>query len=499
MSEAWAQWEGHVVNGEFHLQKYLGGSSESAVFLTEHRSAELSPAAIKLIPANEATRDRYLSRWSAAEKLAHPHLIRLLQKGCCRLGELDLVFVVMEYAEENLAEVITERPLTPPEVRDLLKPALDALGYLHGRGFVHGRLKPANVLAAKDRLKLSSDWLFIPGDATAPPERASVFDPPEKASGKISPAGDVWSLGMTLVAALTQHPPSWSDKELTDPEVPADLSAPFFDLVRGCLRRDPEQRLTIAGIGERLEGQRSATQLPAPQTAPQPQSPTPRPVSQAPNKPSDIHPAHAQPAQSQPIGESTLGSPQSLVGPLLIGVLAVTALLAGLGLLRRPPDASDGKTAGQHQPTQPATSSSSNGYGAVAGSRQKPSPVQGRRQAAAASVNLSSPDSVAVPSQPVPGNDVVLKVFPQVPQRARGSIQGTIRVGIKVQVDSFGNVVGSEVNSPGPSKYFARLAAEAAQGWKFSPSNRDAGRDFILQFDFTNTETTASATLVISN
>jgi hypothetical protein len=54
--------------------------------------------------------------------------------------------------------------------------------------------------------------------------------------------------------------------------------------------------------------------------------------------------------------------------------------------------------------------------------------------------------------------------------------------------------VGSELDSPGPSKYFARLAAEAAQRWKFAPSNRDADRGFILRFDFTNTDTTAWAT-----
>ena len=64
-------------------------------------------------------------------------------------------------------------------------------------------------------------------------------------------------------------------------------------------------------------------------------------------------------------------------------------------------------------------------------------------------------------------------------------------MGVKVQVDSFGNVIGSEVDLPGPSKYFARLATEAAQGWKFAPSNRDADRDFLLRFDFTNTETRA--------
>jgi len=36
MPEAWSSWEGQIVNDEFHLQKYLGGSDQSAVFLTAY-------------------------------------------------------------------------------------------------------------------------------------------------------------------------------------------------------------------------------------------------------------------------------------------------------------------------------------------------------------------------------------------------------------------------------------------------------------------------------
>ena len=35
MTELWKQWEGEVINGEFHLREYLGGTDHSAVFLTE--------------------------------------------------------------------------------------------------------------------------------------------------------------------------------------------------------------------------------------------------------------------------------------------------------------------------------------------------------------------------------------------------------------------------------------------------------------------------------
>ena len=49
MTKDWKQWEGQLVNGEFHLRQYLGGSDHSAVFLTERGGGEPQKAAIKFI------------------------------------------------------------------------------------------------------------------------------------------------------------------------------------------------------------------------------------------------------------------------------------------------------------------------------------------------------------------------------------------------------------------------------------------------------------------
>ena len=65
----------------------------------------------------------------------------------------------MEYAEENLAQILPQRALTPRKSRDLLEPALDTLAFIHGKSLAHGRLKPSNIMAAQDQLKLSSDSL----------------------------------------------------------------------------------------------------------------------------------------------------------------------------------------------------------------------------------------------------------------------------------------------------------------------------------------------------
>ena len=121
MTEAWSGWVGHVVNGEFCLQKYLGGSEQSAVFLTEQPGRGLLPAAIKLVPA-DANAEIWLSRWQRAQELSHPNLIRIFDLGRCEVSGNDVLFLVMEYAEENLSQIVPERPLTAEETSEMLWP-----------------------------------------------------------------------------------------------------------------------------------------------------------------------------------------------------------------------------------------------------------------------------------------------------------------------------------------------------------------------------------------
>ncbi|MGB9467326.1 MAG: protein kinase, partial [Candidatus Acidiferrum sp.] len=195
MTEASKQWEGQIVGGIFPLRQYLGGSEHSAVFLTEFGEGAPQKAAIKLVPADAATADLQLSRWNFAAQFSHPNLLRLLGTGRCRLGGNDLLYVVMEYAEEDLSQILPQRALTLEETREMQCAVLDALEYLHAKGFVHGDLKPANILASGEHLKLSSDAISHVGESQGSSKRAGVYDPPEAISGMLTPAADVWSLG----------------------------------------------------------------------------------------------------------------------------------------------------------------------------------------------------------------------------------------------------------------------------------------------------------------
>jgi serine/threonine protein kinase len=246
MTEVWTKWEGQAINGVFPLRRLLSASDHGAVFLTEYKAQNLLNAALKLVPAIPTRAQAQLLQWTKAATLSHPHLIRLLEAGRCQLGDLPFLFVVMEYAEQTLSQILPQRALTPDEVREMLRPTLNALAFLHGKNLVQGRLKPSNILVVNDQVKLASDTIRAAGESTANIAKPSVYDPPEAKDGGYSTAGDIWGLGITMVEALMQYPPSWPDAKSETPSFPAALPPTFAAIVRQCLNRNPANRPTIA-------------------------------------------------------------------------------------------------------------------------------------------------------------------------------------------------------------------------------------------------------------
>ena len=206
LSELWKNWEGRVADGKFPLRQWLGGSDHSAVFLTERTGSGPQKAAIKLIPA-DSRKAAQISLWADAAKLSHPHLIRLFEYGRCQIDDTRLLYVVMEYAEENLAEILPLRPLSPAEASaDAAarggSPGLSSQVWICARSHQtlehHGGRRPVEDFC-RQTLQVRGAWrrahtqrLRCAGDR----------------NGGLSPAADIWSLGVTLLAVLTQNEPN---------------------------------------------------------------------------------------------------------------------------------------------------------------------------------------------------------------------------------------------------------------------------------------------------
>lgn len=437
MSLDWKRMEGQVVNGALPLVRLLGSSDHSAVFLTERVGGAPQKAALKLIAAGKDA-DQQLARWKQSAKLAHPALIRLYESGRVELGGASLLYVVMELAEENLSQVVPERALTAEEAQIMLPPVLKALSYLHGSGLVHGSMKPSNILATGDQVKISSDTLRLAEEFTRK-RSLTVYDAPEMGKGMTTPAADAWSLGVTLVEVLTQRLPGAGEKVS---EFAAACPKPFDAIARGCTETDPAQRWTVAQAAARLQ------------------------------------PEHAALKEAVANGTTTSGATTRANLPVFLGLAGIIAVVVVALFLALRGGSTDANPPVRHEEDH-APAVSAPAETAPAPKREpKPSPASSR----AAS---------KLPGDVTKGA-VAQRVMPRVASSARETIEGKIRVRVRLDVDANGKVRTARLESAGPSKYFARLALEAARQWTFTPSQvqgRAVESEWRLSFGFRRTDT----------
>jgi len=448
-----SEWVGRVIDGRFTLLQWLGGSERSGVFLTELPGPQAQKAAIKLIQADAEDAEACIAGWAASTSLAHPHLMRLFHSGRCWVDDTALIYVVNEYADEVLAEILRERALTPDEAREMLGPVVDTLSWLHGKGFVHGHLKPSNIMAAGDELKLSGDSVSMAGEPGNPYPAQGIYHAPEAVAGIISPSADVWSLGVTLVEVLSQHAPVWDESRDRDPAVPSSIPQPFADIARGCLKADPAGRCTLQGVRARLVA--------------------------------------AEP-HSEPTVRIEKKTTAKLPVKAMIGaVLVLLAVIAVFAVRSRQAQPQSPVPVAQSEAQQSEAQRQVSAATAAPQQAQETAPVAATAPPPVPDAESQRPEA-PVPAGPALQGAVTERVMPDVLPAASRSIQGRVNVRIRVTVDAGGNVSDATIESAGPSRYFAKAALEAARKWKFKPAQLDGqavSSAWILQFKFTQAGT----------
>jgi TonB family protein len=424
-----------VIDGRFPLLHKLGATEWSSAYLTELDDGRAQKAAIKIFPFASVDERATCARWDVARTLSHPHLMPLFHAGRCLVDGKDLLYVVTEYADETLSQILPDRPLSPREAREMLGPVLSALSYLHNRCLTHGHLRPTNIMVIDDRVKLSPDFGWRS-------RTRSIYDAPEIGTIYVAPAADIWSLGILLVEALTQQPPAWDRSRGGEPEIPANLPEPFFTICRECLRIDPERRCTLGGIKAHLN---SPTLAAEPAVAPAPA----------------IVDRTAKPSYRSRV--------KILAGAVVTLLLMIAAFRFGWNLV----------------PSAPAPAPQS----PVSELTAAPAP-------SAATIPAPSPEPTAAPaSNAAPAADlskggvvkgsVTHQGLPDIPAKILSSIRGHFKVEIRVEVDPEGNVSQASIRSAGPSRYFAKQALTAAQNWTFTPAKVDGravASSWLLQF-----------------
>jgi TonB family protein len=380
---------------------------------------------------------------------------------------------------------------------------------------VHGHISPANIMAAGDQLKLSSDELRRVREPLPGKSYADAYESPENTPGvfpmaqSVSPAVDAWSLGVTLVQTLTQDLPVLRSAEQKDPLVPETLPQPFRDIASHCLVRHPQNRWTVDQIAARLEGRMPVEQAPKPQAQARPSAPEPKIAAPRVEIPQRAPVPAARPS-SRPAKPRSYALPAAMGLAFVLAAIFVVPKLArqhsGVAPVRvaenEPPATPSAPSSpaplNEQPPIKSAKSTNSRNSGFDSAESMPKAPVATPAVIHPESMRGEETNTVArIPVGSAIRGEVAHREMPEVLQSATNSIRGTVRVRVKVNVDRAGNVEDAVLESRGPSRYFAQAAVQAAQRWKFKPptvGGKGVLSSWILQFDFTRGETTVVPT-----
>lgn len=153
------------------------------------------------------------------------------------------------------------------DVAELGMQLTSVLGYLHRHDWLHLDLKPANVVVEHGKAVLIDLSLAgRPGDGR-PGSGTRGYLAPEQARGRgLSPATDVWGLGVTLIECLTGDLPygdeaTWDTRRRipvvhrrmpTEPEGMEHVPVAVRDLLAACVDLDPAARPRLKDVRDVL-------------------------------------------------------------------------------------------------------------------------------------------------------------------------------------------------------------------------------------------------------
>jgi len=215
------------------------------------------------IATDQELRDRFLREARAAGSLQHPNIITIFDFGDAE-GSL---YIAMEYVEgSDLSEIIQRQDRLPLSGKlDIIIDVLRGLDYAHSRGVVHRDVKPANIRVSVDGhaklmdfgiARLEKSDLTRSGMMIGTPD---YMAPEQVTGGKISPATDVFAIGVVLYEFLANRPTFDGEtlhqvlykvvSEQPPPlrETAAALPPSLQPILDKALAKDPTQRYQSAG------------------------------------------------------------------------------------------------------------------------------------------------------------------------------------------------------------------------------------------------------------
>jgi serine/threonine-protein kinase len=225
---------GRVFEGKYRLDQILGGGGMGTVYKATHLLID-RPVALKVLSqrfvGDQTAQQRFRREARAAGRMQHPNAVTVTDFGATEDGYL---YIVMELLQgRTLRDLLAhEAPLDPARAVSFMLQTCAAVGAAHEAGLIHRDLKPANIFieqranvanlvkvldfgVAKFAVEEHDDdynTLTQVGAIIGTPRYMS----PEQCSGvaPLTPASDVYSLGIILYEMLTGMPPFSADTPL---------------------------------------------------------------------------------------------------------------------------------------------------------------------------------------------------------------------------------------------------------------------------------------------
>ncbi len=347
--------------GDYQITELLGEGGMGVVFKGVHPTLG-QVVAIKMLHPNlvkaDSIKQRFLREAQAMARLRHPNILTLYNF----IDSADGCFIVMEFVEGKTFEDLLQDHgmLTPEKSIDLFVPVCQAMQYAHNAGIIHRDIKPSNLMILNNGVVKIMDFgtAKMAGGPALTQQGMTlgtvVYMSPEQLMGRdLSPAADIYSLGVTLYELVTGKLPFYHDNEMElmkmimrQPAPPPSSHYPALPkslerCITRAIEKDMNKRFKSADeFAKELEKVKGDLEKPAVAVAPPP--PPPAPVATPPPPP----PAAPTPApgleDTQAVKGQALPAPTPAVSPAPSGAPAaegksplvmIGGIVAGLGIV----------------------------------------------------------------------------------------------------------------------------------------------------------------------
>lgn len=238
--------------------RLLGEGGQGRAWLARRRADDTLVVIKEPREQTDAEREALAAQARISQRVRHPNLVHIQHA----VHSPRRSFLVMDHAPGgSLADVLAHGPLTPALAAQVTLDVLDGLAALHGSGYVHGDVKPSNVLLdAHGRAMLCDYGLARPSGAAdrtrtlAPLQGTLAAMAPELLESRApTPASDVYAAGALLYRLLTgEHYVSLTGLDETrardrvahePPALPHPrVPAPLAPVIERALAKDPQAR-----------------------------------------------------------------------------------------------------------------------------------------------------------------------------------------------------------------------------------------------------------------